>query len=149
MSTRLDLVEASLVAMGKKCARSGDRITAQCPAHDDRSPSFTATLGRDGGVLFHCYAGCSGVDVMDALGLRWDQIKPDDYRAERRRATPASVDVDSLVIEISRADRACGKRLSEQDKARELKAFQNLRRQNKPHPDGMPTVKEIVREANL
>lgn len=146
--SRLDLVEASLLQMGKKCARNGDRITAQCPAHDDRSPSFSATLGRDGGVLFHCYAGCSGVDMMDALGLRWDQIKPDDYRGERVRRKPADLDTDSLIIEIARADRSSGKRLSDADKKREWEAFQNLKRRDRSVPEGMPTVMEIVRGAN-
>jgi hypothetical protein len=28
-----------------------------CPAHDDRSPSLSVTLGRTA-ILFHCFAGC-------------------------------------------------------------------------------------------
>lgn len=125
--SRLDLVEASLLAMGKKCMRRGDKITAQCPAHDDRSPSFTATLSREGGVLFHCYAGCQGHDIMDALRLRWDQIKPDDYRAERRRVPARGSSIDELVCEIAEADRASGRRLQGRDLDRYRAA---LRRQH-------------------
>jgi hypothetical protein len=110
--SRLDLVEASLLAMNKKCVRRGDKITAQCPAHDDRSPSFTATLSHDGGVLFHCYSGCSGVDVMDALGLRWDQIKPDDYRAERKRVKPRDPTFDECFQMVAENDMRKGKRLT-------------------------------------
>jgi transposase len=29
-----------------------------CPAHDDRTPSLSVTLGRKA-ILFHCFAGCS------------------------------------------------------------------------------------------
>ena len=32
---------------------------AQCPAHDDKSPSLRITEGQDGRILVHCYAGCS------------------------------------------------------------------------------------------
>jgi len=37
-----------------------------CPAHDDRTPSLSVTLGRKA-ILFHCFAGCSNEDVIAAL----------------------------------------------------------------------------------
>jgi len=40
-----------------------------CPAHDDRSPSLSVTLGRTA-ILFHCFAGCSNEEVIAALGRR-------------------------------------------------------------------------------
>jgi len=40
-----------------------------CPAHDDRKPSLSVTLGRTA-ILFHCFAGCSNEDVIAALGRR-------------------------------------------------------------------------------
>ena len=83
---------------------------------------------------------------MDAMGLRWDQIKESD-RAERTRYRLPTPDIDSLVIEYSRADRAAGKRLSAADKKRELEAFAALKRAGKSAPEGMPTVMEIVGEA--
>ena len=45
-----------------------DRWLAKCPAHDDRSPSLSV---RDLGDTFlvKCWAGCGGVDVMEAVGL--------------------------------------------------------------------------------
>jgi len=115
MSDRLLLVEAALASLGKRYTRRGDRITAQCPAHDDRNPSFTATVGRDGGVLFHCYSGCGGAEIMDAMNMRWDQIKPDDYRAERKRTRPSMPDVDDLTIGIAAEDRRAGRRLNDRD----------------------------------
>ncbi len=43
-----------------------------CPAHDDRTPSLSVTLGRKA-ILFHCFAGCSNEDViasLDRCGVR-------------------------------------------------------------------------------
>lgn len=37
-----------------------------CPAHDDRTPSLSVTLGRKA-ILFHCFAGCSSEEVIAAL----------------------------------------------------------------------------------
>ena len=37
-----------------------------CPAHDDRTPSLSVTLGRRA-ILFHCFAGCSNEEVIAAL----------------------------------------------------------------------------------
>lgn len=37
-----------------------------CPAHDDRTPSLSVTLGRKA-ILFHCFAGCLNEEVIAAL----------------------------------------------------------------------------------
>jgi hypothetical protein len=42
------------------------RCMCRCPAHDDRTPSLSVTLGRKA-ILFHCFAGCSNEDVIAAL----------------------------------------------------------------------------------
>jgi 5S rRNA maturation endonuclease (ribonuclease M5) len=46
-----------------------DAWTSLCPAHDDRNPSLSITLGDEERVLLHCHAGCSTEEVVDALGL--------------------------------------------------------------------------------
>jgi len=43
-----------------------------CPAHDDRTPSLSITLGKRA-ILVHCFAGCSNEAVMQGmarLGVR-------------------------------------------------------------------------------
>ena len=45
----------------------GARGMCCCPAHADRTPSLSVTLGRRA-VLVHCFAGCSNVAVIEALG---------------------------------------------------------------------------------
>lgn len=37
-----------------------------CPAHDDRVPSLSVSLGRTA-ILFHCFAGCTSEAVIEAL----------------------------------------------------------------------------------
>ena len=43
-----------------------------CPAHEDRTPSLSVTLGRKA-ILFHCFAGCSNdavIAALDRMGMR-------------------------------------------------------------------------------
>lgn len=42
---------------------------ARCPAHDDRSPSLSISLGREERVLVHCFAGCTLHAVLEGLGV--------------------------------------------------------------------------------
>jgi len=37
-----------------------------CPAHDDRTPSLSVSLGQRA-ILFHCFAGCSQREVLAAI----------------------------------------------------------------------------------
>ena len=37
-----------------------------CPAHDDRTPSLSVTIGVRA-ILFHCFAGCSNEAVLASL----------------------------------------------------------------------------------
>ncbi len=58
---------------GKRC---GAGWMARCPAHDDRTPSLSIDMGRDGRVLLHCHAGCSYDAVVTALGLTAADLMP-------------------------------------------------------------------------
>jgi putative DNA primase/helicase len=40
-----------------------------CPAHADRTPSLSVTLGRQA-ILFHCFAGCTNEAVLAAVAGR-------------------------------------------------------------------------------
>lgn len=44
------------------------RASAQCPAHEDRSPSLSV---RDAGgrLLVHCFGGCETPEVLASVGL--------------------------------------------------------------------------------
>lgn len=66
--------------------RSGAGYVAQCPSHNDRSPSLSL---RDvnGTILAHCHAGCSQQDVLAALRDRglWPEREQEDWTPEQRQ----------------------------------------------------------------
>jgi len=66
--------------------REGDRHKARCPAHADGTASLSLRLG-DRGVLLRCFAGCTHQDVVQALGMRPEELFY-DYDPERK-ARPA------------------------------------------------------------
>lgn len=123
----------------------GDRRwKARCPAHDDRDPSFTMaeTIGNDGTrmILMHCFSGCSKGDILQALGISLSDLYPDGAqghhirplymaRQEKKRndMRRSSLEKERLILEMARADRAKGKKLSPKDIERERLAFQRVR----------------------
>ncbi|ODU68781.1 MAG: hypothetical protein ABT11_15155 [Novosphingobium sp. SCN 66-18] len=68
---------------------------ALCPAHQDRQPSLSITPGRDA-VLFHCFAGCSQAEVMDALAKLGKFERP----TVRDTAPPERKDLGPLAREL-------------------------------------------------
>ena len=56
----IDLMEQWLTATSGHVRRTGDRLTARCPAHDDSTPSLSVAPGTDGrDIVLHCHAGCT------------------------------------------------------------------------------------------
>ncbi len=58
---------AESLARALKARRSGSCWMANCPAHDDSTPSLSISTGRDGHLLVHCHAGCRQTEVIAAL----------------------------------------------------------------------------------
>jgi DNA primase len=54
------------------------RAIAQCPAHDDHTPSLSIA-GSEGQALIYCHTGCQTVDIIAALGLEMADLfdRPD------------------------------------------------------------------------
>lgn len=67
----LALIEERLHSAGKKVKRSGDKLNAQCPAHDDNNPSFSATYGSQRDIVMHCFAGCKPENILRSLNIKW------------------------------------------------------------------------------
>lgn len=81
----LALVEERLGAIGRDVVRRGDALVAQCPAHDDRTPSLSIAKGDRQPVVFTCHAGCDPARVVESLGLRWaDVCEPRPEQTARR-----------------------------------------------------------------
>lgn len=49
---------------------------ATCPAHKDNKPSLSIAQGDDGRVLLHCHAGCSPIEICQALGMSISELFP-------------------------------------------------------------------------
>ena len=120
----IDVFEAALDAAGKIYRRRGDQITSQCPAHEDRSPSFGVKELPDGRILFNCHAGCDKERILHSLGLDWHHVFPDtDKHYSPLYRKKQSLDQDEMVIAIAEMDMAKGKKLNARDKARYAEAL--------------------------
>ena len=88
-----------LERLEKVRACGADQWMACCPAHDDRTPSLQIKQANDR-VLIHCHAGCGAVEVLEAVGLDWSVLYPDDTEYVTRPAYKKPVLEDHLFVEI-------------------------------------------------
>jgi hypothetical protein len=93
------------------------RYMAKCPAHSDGDPSLSIKQLPDSRILIKCFAGCGALEVLEAVGLDWGALMPDDGLYEpvadrREREARHDMMVDYLLT-VQRE----GGRLSEEDKA--------------------------------
>jgi len=72
--------------------RNGKEWVAQCPIHDDSTPSLSINEGKNGGVVMICRAGCKIEDVLTARGLKLADLMPDKSK-ESAPIFPKIVDV--------------------------------------------------------
>ena len=88
----MDLKQLLTMLQGVSGPNSSGEYTAKCPAHQDRTASLTATVKqspKDGKekIFLCCHAGCTGADLMAALGIKAkDLIVNPDQGAFRSRA---------------------------------------------------------------
>lgn len=80
---------ALLEALPKARPARGGGGTACCPAHEDRSPSLSWTIGDDGRVLLHCHAGCQPAAIVAALGLTLADLFVPKVNGAAGPATPS------------------------------------------------------------
>ena len=131
------MIADALLARLEKVQKTGhNRWKACCPAHDDKTPSLGIREEDDGRVLLHCFAGCSALDVITAVGLEWDALfpprplPPEGCRPIRRTFLPADAfetlrhEVD--VVTLIAGDMLRGKDVPVEDHARLLVAQQQL-----------------------
>lgn len=120
--------------------RQGGGWVALCPAHDDRSPSLSVSIGDDGRVLIYCFAGCGAGDVVAAVGLSlsdlFDQTHNNDHSGrqprQRQRFTARDVvavfDHERLVVAQIASAVAGGAVPTDDDLARLALAGERLER---------------------
>ena len=101
-----------LLGQLERVKRTGaGRWLACCPAHADKGPSLSLRETDDGRVLVYCFAGCSSVDILAAVGLELRDLYPEPlavHHKPERRPFPA-VDVlrciafEALVVSAAAA----------------------------------------------
>lgn len=98
--------ELATIAHALEAKSSGrDKYMARCPAHDDKSPSFSLNIGRNGQPVFYCHAGCTQHEVLSALEDRglWSPkgqeggVDPCPYSLDE-------IDVQRWIIRIACSD---------------------------------------------
>lgn len=124
------------------------QFEACCPAHNDKNPSLRVKITPEGLVLINCRTGCDPLAVLEAVGLKFSDLFPDGplnapagYRspwwAQQQRhgrdfdagGVPHPKDRlyhERMVLHLAKLDRQAGKRLSRQDRERELLAFRRV-----------------------
>ena len=77
--------------------RSSDRFVACCPAHPDRNPSLSISLGERG-LLVKCWAGCALDEILTPLGLSARDLfydaDADPRERQRIQRTPRAARLD-------------------------------------------------------
>lgn len=110
-----------------KAGNAVGRWNARCPAHDDRSPSLTIRYEDDGRILLHCFAGCSALDVVHAIGLKITDLFPERLTKTFLPKIPrpfSEMDAlkclvsESAIVAFASSDVAMGKKLSDEDAMR-------------------------------
>ena len=70
---------AEVLSHFRQVHRVGDGWGAKCPAHEDRNPSLSIRE-VNGKILVHCHAGCPFERVIEAAGLKIDDLFPDSQQ---------------------------------------------------------------------
>jgi hypothetical protein len=70
------MVENLLNRLEKVTSKGAGRWVARCPGHVDKSPSLSISETNDGRVLIHCFAKCEPHEVLQSIGLTFDDLFP-------------------------------------------------------------------------
>ena len=84
-----------------KARRTGDKLMAQCPAHDDKNPSLSVKIGDDDCVILKCFAGCPTEDVVEALGWKMRDLFASDDAWRSHAARDIGDEADAAKLEAS------------------------------------------------
>lgn len=107
---------------------------ACCPAHDDRSPSLSIKEEADGHILLHCFAGCSAVDVVGAVGIDIGDLFPEQvqHKAPVKKKFYATdileaIKFESQIVLLAAFELKKNKELDETDLQRLQLAYERIR----------------------
>lgn len=112
-----------------------DQWQCLCPVHDDKSPSVGIKYTKDGRILIHCFSGCPTNEILDAVGISFDDLFPDklenEYKPIKRAFNPyavlTSLSNEVLLCTLAAMDLSKGKILNEIDKQRLILAYSRIK----------------------
>jgi len=101
---------------------------AQCPAHDDSSPSLSVDLSATDNILIKCWAGCGAAEVVESVGMSLSDLMPDsDYESHRFRRSK-DLDFHELHLDICKSNRMAGRKQTKQENVEELASLLAIKR---------------------
>jgi len=120
----------------EKSYKSGkNEYQCLCPAHDDRTASLGIKELPDGRILINCFAGCSAFDILNSVGLTFDDIVPKrlgDFKPVSKPFNPYAVlkaiSNETLLVALAAIELGHGKTLPLEDKDRLIIAAERLRK---------------------
>ena len=71
------LSASEVAALTDRPQKTSKGWQCRCPAHQDRVRSLTIWDDDEGKTALHCFAGCEWSDVINALGIDWQDTRPD------------------------------------------------------------------------
>lgn len=93
-------IEMVLSRLEKVRQRQAGQWSARCPAHADKGPSLSVRETPEGAVLLHCFAGCSGAEVVSSMGIEMTDLFPPRERTGREPKRLARVIAPAQSLEI-------------------------------------------------
>lgn len=103
-----------LLSRLEKVKGGNGKYMACCPAHDDKSPSLSVKQADDR-VLIHCFAGCGANDVLDAIGLNYEALYPEEHNTMPVKRYKKPVPTDDIYIQVYKFKVTNGETPSQQD----------------------------------
>src|SRR3990172_157036 len=70
---------------------------SRCPAHNDRKPSLSIGLTKEGKILLKCFAGCTPESILEAIGFKMADIQTEVW--EKATITVADLAEDKQIPE--------------------------------------------------
>ena len=102
-------MDAATIALALDGKRHGNSYRCKCPLHDGKSDNSLAVSDGAGTILFHCFGGCAGADLVRYfrdLGLMPDATPEQKKEWSRKQArNNASAAGDYLMVAESALER--------------------------------------------
>lgn len=106
---------------------------ASCPHHDDKTPSLSIKELPDDRILINCFAGCSSLEILNSIGMSFEDLYPErkgDFKSEKRPFSSSHglslVGYESTIILTCAGILREGKTLSDANYARLVDAVSRI-----------------------